>query len=121
MLFSFTSLQDIVFRFLLCAIFLLLQKLGSFPNRSFKSEMVRSLIDFSQAIFSFCNILPHSVPQGLLRFQNGGEGKEFTRYTMEWRFRRLFARSTAVKRPKRFSFYLVGFYLMLSENMGKDV
>ena len=30
-------------------------------------------------------------------------------------------RSTAVKRPKRFSFYLVGFYLMLSGNMGKDV
>ena len=29
--------------------------------------------------------------------------------------------STAVKRPKRFSFYLVGFYLMLSGNMGKDV
>ena len=28
---------------------------------------------------------------------------------------------TAVKRPKRFSFYLVGFYLMLSGNMGKDV
>ena len=29
--------------------------------------------------------------------------------------------STAVKRPTRFSFYLVGFYLMLSGNMGKDV
>ena len=29
--------------------------------------------------------------------------------------------STAVKRSKRFSFYLVGFYLMLSGNMGKDV
>ena len=29
--------------------------------------------------------------------------------------------STAVKRPKRFSFYLVGFYLILSGNMGKDV
>ena len=29
--------------------------------------------------------------------------------------------STAVKRPRRFSFYLVGFYLILSGNMGKDV
>ena len=28
---------------------------------------------------------------------------------------------TAVKCPKRFSFYLVGFYLMLSGNMGKNV
>ena len=28
---------------------------------------------------------------------------------------------TAVKRLKRFLFYLVGFYLMLSGNMGKDV
>ena len=32
-----------------------------------------------------------------------------------------FQTSTAVKRPKRFSFYLVGYYLMLSGNMGKDV
>ena len=31
------------------------------------------------------------------------------------------ATSTAVKRPRRFSFYLVGSYLTLSENMGKDV
>ena len=31
------------------------------------------------------------------------------------------ASSTAVKHRKRFSFYLVGFYLMLSGNMGKDV
>ena len=29
--------------------------------------------------------------------------------------------STAVKRPRRFLFYLVGFYLILSGNMGKDV
>ena len=29
--------------------------------------------------------------------------------------------STAVKRPMRFSFYLVGFRLILSGNMGKDV
>ena len=29
--------------------------------------------------------------------------------------------STAVKDPKRFSFCLVGFYLMLSGNMGKDL
>ena len=29
--------------------------------------------------------------------------------------------STAVKRPRRFSFYLVGFYLILSENIGKNV
>ena len=30
-------------------------------------------------------------------------------------------KSTAVKRPRRFSFYLVGYYLMLSGNRGKDV
>ena len=30
-------------------------------------------------------------------------------------FKMAAAESTAVKRPKRFSFYLVGFYLMLSE------
>ena len=29
--------------------------------------------------------------------------------------------STVAKRPKRFSFYLVGFYLMLSGNIGKGV
>ena len=29
--------------------------------------------------------------------------------------------SPAVKRPRHFSFYLVGFYLILSGNMGKDV
>ena len=29
--------------------------------------------------------------------------------------------STVVKRPRRFSFYLVGFYLILSGNLGKDV
>ena len=28
---------------------------------------------------------------------------------------------TAVKRPRRFSFYLVGFHLIFSGNMGKDV
>ena len=28
---------------------------------------------------------------------------------------------TVVKRPKRFLFYLVGFFLMLSGNVGKDV
>ena len=28
---------------------------------------------------------------------------------------------TAVKRPRRFLFYLVGFYSILSRNMGKDV
>ena len=30
-------------------------------------------------------------------------------------------RNTAVKRQRRFSFYLVRLHLVLSENMGKDV
>ena len=37
------------------------------------------------------------------------------------RKRRTSAASTAVKRPRRFSFYLVGFYLIGSGNIDKDV
>ena len=50
--------------------------------------------------------------RGFFFFLGGGEGGYDLMFTYI---------STAVKRPKRFSFYLVGFYLILSGNMGKDV
>ena len=59
-----------------------------------------------------------TLVQELLHFERGeGAGDELKNYR---RFRSTVG-STAVKLPKRFSFYLVGFYLMLNGNMGKDV